>query len=349
MASVISRNEVVAAKRRALMTINALDGVTPLWRGASFVGRLFVGRSQASLVAGAGTLTNVRKPIVVADMTVTATDQANDRVTIAGHGRQTGDGPFRPTTTAGGFVAGADYWAIKHNDDLLSWAAGSPTNAYLGTKVDITADVTGMVFQDVVGVTERGRDGLFVLELTQAETDIEGSELYAIVEDEARVIVANAGTDEFTLNDHELRTGQVIFLANVGGGLPGNTIAVNPYWVIRAGANTFKVAATFADALTGTAIDLSSAGTGTHYVESPMTRAVTSCNLGTITPADVWNYIIEAGHSAARLFRGIARQNLAKRNKVGNVETTRDLADTKDSHHGTVTPAGRDAVIDDLS
>lgn len=76
---------------------------------------------------------------------------------------------------------------------------------------------------------------------------------------------ASATTDEATATAHGLVTGDGPFhLTNSGGALPAGLSLLTNYWVIRTAANTFKFATTYANALAGTAVDLTGAGTGTH-------------------------------------------------------------------------------------
>jgi len=69
--------------------------------------------------------------------------------------------------------------------------------------------------------------------------------------------------DELTETAHALKTGDGPLQFTTSGALPGGLALATDYWAIRTGANTFKVAASLADALAGTAVALSSNGTGT--------------------------------------------------------------------------------------
>lgn len=76
---------------------------------------------------------------------------------------------------------------------------------------------------------------------------------------------ANAGTDELTITAHGLSTGDGPFqTTNSGGALPTGLAAATNYWVVVTSANAFKVATSLANALAGTTIDITGAGTGTH-------------------------------------------------------------------------------------
>lgn len=182
-----AKNEVTAAKRRCGMIIKYLDAsglLVPAPPGTDFIGAgaVFVcGATAPKAALALGTLTNQRRPLVVADFTITATDTVNDRVTKVAHGLETGDGLITPTTTAGGLVLGTPYYAIKFDADQFSLAL-SPALAYAGTKVDITASVNGMIFQDLPGSTERGWWGHFEYEATIPETNHDAPETLVVVD-----------------------------------------------------------------------------------------------------------------------------------------------------------------------
>jgi hypothetical protein len=53
-------------------------------------------------------------------------------------------------------------------------------------------------------------------------------------------------------------------MSNSGGALPAPLVANTVYYGIYVGSGTYKLATTFANAIAGTAIDLTDAGTGTH-------------------------------------------------------------------------------------
>jgi len=74
-----------------------------------------------------------------------------------------------------------------------------------------------------------------------------------------------ADDDTLTATAHGLATGAGPFqLTNSGGGLPGGLTALTSYWIIRTGTNTFQLATSYANALAGTAVALSTDGTGTQ-------------------------------------------------------------------------------------
>lgn len=64
-----------------------------------------------------------------------------------------------------------------------------------------------------------------------------------------------------------------------------------------------------------------------------------------------WSGILEGGITRDQALRALLRGEVAKKTIVAGVTTTRDLADTKNSHHGVVTSSGGrvSAVVDDLT
>lgn len=80
---------------------------------------------------------------------------------------------------------------------------------------------------------------------------------------------ADSGTDVLTTSSaHGKATGDgPVCVRNVGGALPSGLSALTDYWLIVTGASTVKLATSSANALLGTAIDITTNGTGTNYLE----------------------------------------------------------------------------------
>lgn len=70
-----------------------------------------------------------------------------------------------------------------------------------------------------------------------------------------------AANDTVDLTAHGFSNGKQLMLTNEGGALPGGLSASTVYYVVEATTNTFKLSLTEG----GAAIDITSAGTGTHY------------------------------------------------------------------------------------
>lgn len=72
--------------------------------------------------------------------------------------------------------------------------------------------------------------------------------------------------DEFTSVAHGLNTGDGPTYLTTSGTLGTGLSAATKYWVIKTGDDTFKVALSLYDALSGTAVEFSSNGTGTRKI-----------------------------------------------------------------------------------
>lgn len=123
------------------------------------------------------------------------------------------------------------------------------------------------------GTTDLDADGGFNEDLTQnnMQDDMEAF-FFAAMRRKAsqtfkaaysKTFTASAGTDNATSNAHGLSTGDGPFqVSNSGGALPAGLVAATNYWVIVNGANTYQFATTRANALAGTKVDITDAGTG---------------------------------------------------------------------------------------
>lgn len=80
-------------------------------------------------------------------------------------------------------------------------------------------------------------------------------------EDSQIVFTADSGTDVLTSTAHGYVDGASLTVRNSGGGLPGGLSAATTYYVRDRTADTFKIALTSG----GSAIDITSNGTGTQY------------------------------------------------------------------------------------
>ncbi len=78
----------------------------------------------------------------------------------------------------------------------------------------------------------------------------------------------DATANTFTLATHGLRTGQLCRVTT-SNALPAGLAINTDYWVIKVDANTIKVAASYADAIAGTAVDITTTGTGNQTFHLP--------------------------------------------------------------------------------
>jgi hypothetical protein len=82
-----------------------------------------------------------------------------------------------------------------------------------------------------------------------------------------QTFTADAASNVFTCNGHGFVTGKgPVLVSNSGGALPTGLDNSTWYWPIVLDADTFKLALTRANAAYGTAIDISTNGTGTNSI-----------------------------------------------------------------------------------
>jgi hypothetical protein len=91
----------------------------------------------------------------------------------------------------------------------------------------------------------------------------------------------DATANTVALPKHGLDTGRVMQVSNTGGGLPGGLSAQVPYWVIRVDQDTIKLATSEANAFAGTAIDITTQGTGTHTIKDVTVEKFTGSMIDT--------------------------------------------------------------------
>jgi hypothetical protein len=84
----------------------------------------------------------------------------------------------------------------------------------------------------------------------------------------AIIFTADSGTDQLTMVGHGLLTGDGPAAGrNIGGGLPSPLVGVTDYWIIRIDDDHVKLATSSSNAMAGTAINLTTNGTGTNILE----------------------------------------------------------------------------------
>jgi hypothetical protein len=278
MAAGWAKNEVAAIKRRADMIIQYWDGSGHIMAppGTDFVaaGAVFIsGVESPDFALALGTLTNKRRPLVIADDVVESVDTGADTLTLTAHSYQTGDGPLDSDEVMGPVAIGDDIWIGKIDANTIA-VYTTLADAYADTnRVALAGTETGATISDNA-TTERGMWGHFTYQATQAETNHDAPETAILIDGEVD------GLDFRRMN---------------GGG-----------------------------AYTTVGMETSSDDFGAVELENGLTR-----------------------DDAMRI---VLRTLAAKFSKSGNVWQYRDMADSKDSHHGTVTSAGRiDAGIDDAT
>jgi hypothetical protein len=179
---------------------------------------------------------NACEEMIAVDVTRTFTvDTATDKLTLSSvaSGFKTGDICQVSTTTTlpSPFLVLTDYYAIKVDSDEIQLAL-TYDDALAGTQIDITTTGSG------------------THTLTRQYKDTFTATTADILTLPAQML--------------GLATGNGVEVSNVGGGLPGGLSGSTTYYWIRLTDLTGKLATTYANSLAGTAIDITTEGTGTH-------------------------------------------------------------------------------------
>lgn len=121
--------------------------------------------------------------------------------------------------------------------------------------------------------------------LTLTAAELYAGKLRALVVADIAVDSVDHTADEITEAAHGLLTGDGPLYATTADTLPAGLALATPYWVIKTGVNTFKLAASLALALAGTAVALTSNGVGalTLSDDSSATSRVVFHSLGALT------------------------------------------------------------------
>ncbi len=109
----------------------------------------------------------------------------------------------------------------------------------------------------------------------------------------------NTSTDVITATGHDFVNGNRVTVANTGGSLPGGLAASTEYRVVSVSGSTFKLCTEAnydPDTKTGTAIDITSSGSGTN--------TITESALAAKDDFDVW------ARKEVASYQGSARQSL---------------------------------------
>lgn len=198
MAAQIQKNEITASERQLDLIVYTDGAMTLADRGIDFIalGILYISdgidpTNVPHYRLGIGTCVNKRKPLVVADDVVESTDTGANNVTLTAHGYETGDGPFTADETMGTIVSGGLFWTIKDDADKIG-IASSLANAYSNTRETLSGTETGATISDRAN-TQRGIDGLFAYTFTQAETNVNLSELSVLIDGTGYARANNGG------------------------------------------------------------------------------------------------------------------------------------------------------------
>jgi len=195
----------------------------------------------------------------------------DDTMTAVLHGLVTGD-PVKVSNSGGALPAplsaSAQYFVINASANTFKLAT-TYANAMAGTAINLTSDGTGTQTA-TNGTTFAGSFEIAAATNIQqwfqfSCTSSGGLKIWAGGRGyKVKTFTASASSDTLTTTSHAFVTADSIKVTNSGGALPSPLVANTYYFVIRIDANTYKLATTRANAIAGTAINLTSDGTGTQ-------------------------------------------------------------------------------------
>ena len=165
-------------------------------------------------------------------------------------------------------LGGADVgdFCFSHRSSKAGWLKCDAAAVSRITYADLFAEI---------GTTYGAGDGATTFNLPGPGRALIGAGTGTLVESFAAAAVTTA-TDLITVasNVDKWITGMLV-RATTTGGLPAGLALATDYWVIRISATTIKLASSLANAVAGTAIDITTQGTGTHTLTHTLTaRAV---------------------------------------------------------------------------
>lgn len=185
--------------------------------------------------------------------------------------------------TAGGWTSAHRLRGVAYEHFLLKWSneADPSKNVWSDFNIsEIRARIRGKLVTDTRDTTPRYscNPALLIRDYMVSKLGISTAEMNdttisaaANVCDEqvsltntTQTFTASASTDLLTLTAklENLRRGNVVRVSNSGGALPTGLSAATDYYIIPVGALTYKLATTFANSMSGTAIDLTGDGSG---------------------------------------------------------------------------------------
>lgn len=258
-----------------------------------------------------------------------------------------------------------------------SWLKNEPTASLRRCLLRVTNMATGQLADrglDFTGYVYLTRDG--VKSYVGLGTVVNHRRVFVVADDVIESV--DTGLDEVVMTAHGYETGDGPLDSNE---VTGAVAAGADIYAIRVDANTVAWASSLANAYAGTRIALAGTETGatisdnadtergidgewiytatqaeTNYSTAEMLVSIygyasheSQSTIGILSSAD-GDVELENGITRDDATRIILRSLAAKFSITGGVYQFRDMADSKDSHHGTITASGRiDADIDDAT
>lgn len=112
--------------------------------------------------------------------------------------------------------------------------------------------------------------------------------------DETAIDSVTNATNLITEASHGLETGDGPVQLTTSDTLPAGLALATDYWIVKVDANTFRLAASFADALAGTAVEFTDDGTGTHTYTGASAQMISWHSKGFLGTAESGDVVLTA-------------------------------------------------------
>ena len=227
----------------------------------------------------------------------------------------------------------AEVFITPRAEDLMAFPASSTDNA--AARFDSTGGRTiqtsALIIADTTGALSRSGGGGIPVQGTNttgypAAGDVGEIKWCANKNSSSTVTISNASPAIITWTSHGLTAEQNNYSAinfTTTGALPTGLSTGTVYYITYVDANTFKVSTTVANAIAGTFVNTSSAGSGTH-------TAITSWPLTTATAVNIGGIPLTAGdwdvHSTAAFIWGSATNATQLVDSISQTTGTLDLS-----------------------
>jgi hypothetical protein len=217
--------------------------------------------------------------------------------------------PNNQTFTVSGLVAGEDRVLVGPR------SAGVLNRSQLTTDTTLSGATETLIQCSTAVPTETPANGSLRVELNSGiykriRYESNSGNDYTILADDTFVdgdvdITDGPSGNSVNIAGHAFVTSDLVQLSNSGGALPGGLSTVTDYWIIKLDANNIQFAATLADSIAGTDIDITSAGGGgTHTIEVQDFEDFSSDN--STFPKDVFiTYIDVLARAATESFTAV--------------------------------------------
>lgn len=304
-----NRNEWRPEKRRVSIYVLADDN-TPAPATTVFAsGELLISQGDGHyFVASQYGLSNTDKPLVAADDVVESVSAGADTLQLTAHGRKTGDGPMRFTTSGtlpAGLATGTDYWIIVDDADNIQ-IADSVADAISGTAIDITTAGTGTHTLIDTADTRTLIDGLFVYEAAQTDIDYLGSKFSILISKSGfQDSAVDVGlSDEVTQHAGAAQAGGASTITLASDASSTNNLYTDAIVILTGGTGRGQVN-TIASYVGGTKVATMTRAwaiqpiAGTEYTILPGPSGSSASGVATA----VWAQVLEGAHTAGDLVR----------------------------------------------